>query len=250
MKSINKILGGLYLSYFLLLFILSMLPVYLCVLWIAKYKEPLRSQKLHKIFKAWMGFVMPFAFCPVKRKGEEHFKENENYLVLINHQSFMDIPVSSPWIPGPNKTLAKIEIAKVPLFGTIYRMGSILVNRKDEKSRKASIHHMRQALQMGLHLCLYPEGTRNTNEKQLGAFQDGAFLVAIREQKPIIPALIFNTRKILHPKHTFYARPSVIHFHFLEPISTIGLSIKDILSLKEQVWNIMNSYYIAQKDQL
>jgi hypothetical protein len=49
---------------------------------------------------------------------------------------FMDIPISSPAIPSGNKTIAKIEMAKVPLFGILYKTGSVLVNRKSDQSRK------------------------------------------------------------------------------------------------------------------
>jgi 1-acyl-sn-glycerol-3-phosphate acyltransferase len=243
MNVLKNILGRIYLFYFLLLFIITMLPTYLFALMIRNQKEPKRSEALHKIFKAWMGVFMPMVFCPVRRKGTTHFENGKTYVVVCNHNSFMDIPVSSPWIPGANKTLAKIEISKVPLFGTIYKLGSILVDRKNEKSRKDSFVAMRQTIQMGVHLCLYPEGTRNKSDKHLQDFQDGAFVVAIREQVPIMPAVIFNTGKILPHNKVFFAWPSAIPFHFLAPISTKGLSLRDLPELKEHVWQIMNDYY-------
>ena len=106
---------------------------------------------------------------------------------------------------------------------------------------------MRQTLQMGLHLCLYPEGTRNKSEQALQAFQDGAFVVAIRAQAPIMPAVIFNTGKILPHNKKFWAWPHAIPFHFLEPIPTQGLSLKDVPALKEQVWQTMHQYYNEHK---
>lgn len=247
MNWVKKILGSIYLCYFLFLFIMTMLPVYVAALVIHNLPEPKRSKALHNIFKIWMGLFMPLVFCPVRRKGAAHFEKGKTYVVVCNHSSFMDVPVSSPWIPGANKTLAKIEIAKVPLFGTIYKLGSILVNRNDEKSRKESFAAMRETLQLGLHLCLYPEGTRNKQDNHLQPFQDGAFVVAIREQMPIIPALIFNTGKILPPNNHFWAWPSTIPFHFLEPIPTAGLSLSDLPELKEKTWQLMNDYYLQHK---
>lgn len=214
---------------------------------IRKWKEPKRSRALHRIFKVWMGIFMPIVFCPVRRKGAEYFEKSKTYVIVCNHNSFMDIPVSSPWIPGANKTLAKIEISKIPLFGIIYKLGSILVDRKDEKSRKDSFVAMRQTIQAGIHLCLYPEGTRNKSGDYLQPFQDGAFVVAIREQTPIMPALIFNTGKILPANKIFFGWPSVIPFHFLPPIATEGLSLRDLPELKEKVWQIMNNYYQQNK---
>jgi 1-acyl-sn-glycerol-3-phosphate acyltransferase len=117
------------------------------------------------------------------------------------------------------------------------------VDRKNEKSRTDSFVAMRQTIQMGVHLCLYPEGTRNKSDKHLQDFQDGAFVVAIREQVPIMPAVIFNSGKILPHNKVFFAWPSAIPFHFLAPISTKGLSLRDLPELKEHVWQIMNDYY-------
>lgn len=245
MGLLKNILGRIYVVYFLLLFIITMIPVYISVLFIQNFAEPKRSIALHRIFKIWMGVFMPSVFCPVRRKGEHYFEKGKTYVVVCNHNSYIDIPVSSPWIPGANKTLAKIEISKAPLFGTIYKMGSILVDRKNEQSRKESFAAMRQTLQMGLHLCLYPEGTRNKSDKALQEFQDGAFVVAIREQAPIMPALIFNTGKILPHYKTFWAMPYAIPFHFLAPISTEGLTLRDLPLLKEKVWQVMNDYYQA-----
>ncbi len=245
MKIIKNILGALYLIYFLLLFIITMLIVVIPIWLLSLFPEPRRSHYLHIIFGAWMGTFMPLAGCPVTRKGKENFKKGGNYVVVINHNSYIDIPVSSPWIPGANKTLAKVEISRVPIFGIIYKTGSILVDRRSPESRRESFTKMQEMLGMGIHLCLYPEGTRNKTDRPLQPFHDGAFITAIRAQKPIIPALIFNTGKIMPHTKKFWLRPMRIHFHFLAPISTQGLTLKDTTALKESVHTIMEQYYTA-----
>src|SRR5690606_20813678 len=161
--------------------------------------------------------------------------KGENYVVVINHNSLVDIPVSSPWIPGPNKTLAKSEMARIPLFGMIYKAGSVLVNRKKEGSRRESFNKMNEMLGLGLHLCLYPEGTRNKSDQPMQPFFDGAFITAIRAQKPIMPGVIFNTGRILPHDKKVWARPLPIYFHFLDPISTEGLTLNDAAALKQKV---------------
>jgi 1-acyl-sn-glycerol-3-phosphate acyltransferase len=247
MNPFKKAAGHLFMVYAVLVFLLTMLPVYLLVLAIRSKPDPQRTKALHSIFRVWMGVYMPLVFCPVRRRGKEHFQPGQQYVVVCNHNSFVDVPVSSPWIPGPNKTLAKIEIARVPLFGLIYKTGSILVDRKSDTSRKDSFRQMRETLQMGLHLCLYPEGTRNKSTEPLQPFQDGAFVIAIREQQPIMPALIFNTGKVLPHDQKFWAWPYRIRFDFLPPIATKGLSLQDLPALKEQVWQQMKTYYTAHQ---
>jgi len=248
MKLIKKIAGHIYFIYAMLLFVATMLVVFIPIWLISLLPEPARSKALHPVFRLWMGIYMPLIFCPVYRRGKEHFKKGENYVVVINHNSFMDIPVSSPWIPGANKTLAKIEMARIPIFGVIYKAGSVLVNRKNEGSRRESFNKMQAMLDIGLHLCLYPEGTRNKTAQPVQQFFDGAFITAIKAQKDIIPGVIFNTGKILPHNRNFWGQPKVIRFHFLEPVSVKGLTLNDTAELKAKVHKLMEDYYLAHRN--
>jgi 1-acyl-sn-glycerol-3-phosphate acyltransferase len=191
-----------------------------------------------------MGAFLMLIGCPLRVKGREHFIEGKNYIVLCNHNSFMDVPVSSPAIPGGNKTIAKIEISKVPLFGMLYKTGSVLVNRKSDASRKESYLDMKRVLAMGLHMCIYPEGTRNKSNEPLKPFHSGAFRLAQDTGKPIIPALIFNTRKVLPAGKVFYAMPHPLQIHFLPAVEVNKKSAEE---LREYVFRIMSDYYSSNK---
>lgn len=166
-------------------------------------KEPRRTVVFRRISKIWMNIFFPMVGCRLKILGREHFESGKNYIVISNHNSFMDVPLTTPEIPGPNKTIAKSEMAKIPIFGLIYKRGSILVDRKDKNSRRESFNKMKQVLDMGMHMCIYPEGTRNKTSEPLKEFHDGAFKLALATGIPFIPAIIFNTKKVL---------PRVRHF--------------------------------------
>ncbi|WP_431217606.1 lysophospholipid acyltransferase family protein [Puia sp. P3] len=156
----------------------------------------------------------------------------------------MDVPITTPGIPGPgNKTIAKIEMAKIPVFGTFYRTGSVLVDRSSEASRRESFAKMKEALDMGLHMCIYPEGTRNKTSEPLKSFHDGAFRLALNTGKPIMPGVIFNSRKIMPPGKTFYFRPHPPAMHFLDPITPQPNDTVE--TLKQRVFVIMRDYYSA-----
>lgn len=244
MNIIKRILGHCYFFAGMILFVATMLVVIIPASIALLFPEPRRARIIHPTYRIWMSVFLPLVGCPVLRKGKRNFVKGENYVVVVNHNSLVDIPVSTPWIPGPNKTLAKAEMAKTPIFGVIYKAGSILVHRDDEMSRRESFTKMQQTLKMGLHLCLYPEGTRNKTDQPLQPFYDGAFIAAIRAQKPIIPAVIFGTKDILPMKPKFWARPKFIHYHFLEPIPTAGLSMSDRHELKDKIYRIMEDYLI------
>jgi 1-acyl-sn-glycerol-3-phosphate acyltransferase len=244
MNLIKNILGRVFALWTLLIFIISLLIVLIPVWLISKQPEPKRTISLFKIINVWMDTF--FFLIGVKRifKGEEHFKKGENYIVICNHNSFMDVPLTSPGIPGPNKTIAKIEMARIPVFATIYKSGSVLVDRKDERSRQKSYVRMKQILDMGLHMCIYPEGTRNKTSQPLQRFHDGAFKLAIDTGKSIIPAVIFNTGKVMPRNKTFYIWPHPVEMHFLPPISPLN---KTSEQLKQEAFEIMKEYYVRNR---
>jgi len=244
MNIFKRIAGHIYFFLALILFVITMLVVIIPASIALLFDEPRRAKIIHPTYKIWMSVFLPLVGCPVFRKGKKHFAKGENYVVVVNHNSLVDIPVSTPWIPGPNKTLAKIEMAKTPIFGVIYKAGSILVDRKSDGSRKESFTKMQETLRKGLHLCLYPEGTRNKTTEPLQPFFDGAFITAIRAQKAIIPAVIFGTKDILPNKPALWAWPKSIRYHFLEPVPTKGLSMSDRHELKDKVYDLMKQHII------
>ena len=81
-------------------------------------------------------------------KGKENFLPGQNYIVVFNHNSLIDVPVSVPFMPGANKTIAKVELARIPVFGLLYKRGSVLVDRKNDESRKMSYIKMKEVLDM------------------------------------------------------------------------------------------------------
>ena len=205
-------------------------------------KEPKRTHRFIAVSRLWMGIYMPLIGCPVKIKGKENFAPGENYIVLCNHNAFIDVPVSSPGIPGGNKTIAKAELAKTPIFGMLYKMGSVLVDRKSEASRRESFTTMKAILGMGLHMCIYPEGTRNRTDEPLKSFHDGAFRLAIATGKPLMPALIFNSRKVMPEKPKFSLFPHRMGFHFLPPVKINQTDTVEML--KQKLFSIMSEYYV------
>ncbi|NDE78819.1 MAG: 1-acyl-sn-glycerol-3-phosphate acyltransferase, partial [Chitinophagaceae bacterium] len=127
--------------------------------------DPKGQDLFVKIARIWMRFWLTIIGCRIVLKGKENYKKGEVYIVTCNHNSLLDPPLSSPFIQGPNKTIAKSDFDKVPLFKWYYRKGGLLVDRKSEESRKRSYEEMKEVLRKGIHMCIYPEGTRNrTNE--------------------------------------------------------------------------------------
>lgn len=238
----KNILARIFALWAILVFVVTMVPVILIILLTGIWKEPRRSIIMHNVFAGWMTLFFILTFVRRIIKGKSNFKKGENYVVVCNHNSFMDVPLTSPGIPGPNKTIAKIEMASIPLFGIVYKRGSVLVDRKDDNSRRESYTKMKEVLEMGLHMCIYPEGTRNKTKEPLQRFHDGAFKLAVDSGKAILPAVIFYTNKVLPRNKTFYFWPHRVEMHFLPAIAPQGKTVQE---LKEEVYEVMKNYYVV-----
>jgi 1-acyl-sn-glycerol-3-phosphate acyltransferase len=243
MSLLKNILGRIFALWAAIVFISTMLiafiPIWITGLW----KEPGRSSIMHTLYRTWMNIFFFLTGLRLRVKGRENFSPGENYIIVYNHNSLIDVPVSVPFTPGANKTIAKIELAGIPVFGLFYKRGSVLVDRKNEESRKMSYIKMKEVLDMGLHMCIYPEGTRNKTDQPLQRFHDGAFRLAFDSGKPILPALIFNSKKVL-PRKFFFFWPAKIELHYLKPVSQKDFSSAE--KLKEHLFNLMNEYYSSQ----
>ena len=216
-------------------------------IWLTSFvKEPKGTEIFRRISRVWMDVFLLMIGSPIKVNGSNNFKKGETYVVVCNHKSMMDVPLSTPHIPGPNKTIAKKELATIPIFGLIYKRGSILVDRKSDESRRKSFEEMKRVLETGMHMCIYPEGTRNKTNNPLKSFYDGAFKLASATGHFIIPALIFNTEKVLPSNRKFFVWPSRVSIHFLPPVPVT--KNQDVAVLRDQVFKIMWDYYEAHRN--
>jgi len=195
------------------------------------------------VSRVWMRIWLYMIGCPLSVKGKENFKDGEAYVIVYNHNALLDVPLSAPFVPGGNKTIAKASFAKVPIFGWFYKRGSVLVDRKDTRSRAKSFEAMRTVLRNNMHMCIYPEGTRNRSEEPLKPFFDGAFKLAVDTKKMVIPTVIFGTREAMPINKSFYLIPTRLRMHFLPPVSSAGIKPAE---LKDKVFEVMKDYYVKE----
>lgn len=242
MNILKEILGRVFALWALITFVLTFLIIFIPSMLTWLIPGPKGQYLFIKIAKAWMDTWLRIAGCPIKITGKENFIKGKTYVIACNHNSLMDIPLSCPYIPGPNKTIAKSSFAKIPLFGFFYMKGSVLVNRKDERSRRQSFEKMKLVIQSGMHLCIYPEGTRNRTGEPLKKFHDGAFKISKDTGAAIIPSVIFNTKKVLPPGKGFYFWPQKLEMHFLPPVEPTPQ--ETYIDLREKVFLIMKEYYV------
>lgn len=246
MNFLKNIFARIWALWGIITFIITFLIFFLPSMISNLYKDYRKGQAWFiAVSKLWMDIWLFIVGCSVTVSGKRNFIDGKNYVIVFNHNALLDVPLSAPYVPGPNKTIAKASFAKVPIFGSFYKRGAILVDRKNEKSRIKSLDAMKKVLKSGIHMCIYPEGTRNRSSEPLKPFYDGAFKLALDTGKEIIPCIISGTKKAMPINKTFYLLPVKLKMHFLP---AVGLEDNNTKSLKEKVFAQMLEYYVAHND--
>lgn len=209
-------------------------------------EDPAKARWHRSVSRVWMIIYLNLIGCPLRIRGEENFKPGTNYIVVCNHNSLMDVPVSTPFMPRANKTIAKKSFTRIPIFGWIYSFGSVLVDRNSDASRRKSYEEMKKMLNIGLDMVIYPEGTRNRSDAPLKKFYGGAFRLASDTGRPILPAVLFHTRKVLPANKFFYLYPHKLEMHFLPAVESTGISSEELM---DKIFRQMWDYYSANDHQ-
>jgi len=165
--------------------------------------------------------------------------KNRQFIFVANHSSYMDVPILMEAIRQPVRVLAKSEMAKIPVFGYIYRNAVVMVDRSDAEQRARSVQVMKSVLRRGVSIFIFPEGTFNITGQPLKEFFDGAFRIAIESQIPIKPVLFLDSYERMHYDSLLSLNPGVSRSVFLEEISVEGLTSRDVDFLKQKVYDIM-----------
>ncbi len=155
------------------------------------------------------------------------------YVVVANHQSFLDIFVLCN-IPHEMKWVAKQELFKIPLFGWgLSLAGDISLDRGDAASALEVMSKARRYLENGVSVMIFPEGTRSEDGALL-PFKPGAFKLAVETGVPLLPIAVTGTAHGM-PKGGPWVRPTRITVRILEPLPTEGLSGRNVRKLRDDV---------------
>ena len=152
----------------------------------------------------------------------------------------MDIPCIVMCIHQPIRVLGKYEMVRYPVFGLIYRVAAILVDRSDAAHRAQSLRALKAAVKRGISIFIFPEGTFNETNMPLKDFYDGAFRTAIETQTPIKPIIFVDNYERLNQKSIFSLTPGICRCVYLNEIKVDDYKTrKDVQLLKQKVYKAM-----------
>jgi 1-acyl-sn-glycerol-3-phosphate acyltransferase len=137
----------------------------------------------------------------VRVEGRENIPPGESCIFLSNHVSNLDPPILLPVLPGMSSVFLKKSLMKIPLLGTAMRMGKYVpVSRGHSRAEaEKSVAIAADALRSGLHIFIFPEGTRSPDGHLL-PFKKGAFFLAAETGAPMVPIVISGTAQMMRKK--------------------------------------------------
>ncbi|MBN2097791.1 MAG: 1-acyl-sn-glycerol-3-phosphate acyltransferase [Candidatus Omnitrophica bacterium] len=183
----------------------------------------------------WSSAVIGFnPYWRLQVSGLENIDPHKTYVVVSNHQSLADIIVMYQ-TRMQFKWVAKESLFQIPFIGwCLFLTKHIKLSRGKFASIKQSYRKAAYWLKNDISVVFFPEGTRSATGK-IGEFQNGAFKLAIQEQKPILPIAISGTRDAI-PKGSWFFKTKVKgKLTILPPVETTEFQPGDFISLKDTV---------------
>ena len=184
----------------------------------------------HRIARIWARGCVKISGSRLIVRGAENLRKHPVAVYAANHTSYMDTPVIFSTLPFQFRILAKKELWTVPFIGWhLNRSGQIPVDTVSSNSTVSSLGSAVRALRAGMPLFVFPEGGR-TPDGTIQPFLAGAAFLAIRAQVPLVPIALGGVYDLL-PIHTRHFYPGEITLTVGEPISTAGMTLRQVEEL-------------------
>jgi len=193
-----------------------------------------RKLLLHQFTCFWASlYTWTNPLWPVSIVGREKIRRGETYVMVANHLSLLDILVLFRLFRH-YKWVSKIENFRIPFIGWNMRLNRYIeLRRGDRDSVVQMMADCERTLRAGSSILMFPEGTRS-RDGALQAFKPGAFELALRTQKPILPIVIEGTSNAL-PKRGFVLQGHhPIRVRILDPIPAQSFAHMSAKELAEQ----------------
>jgi 1-acyl-sn-glycerol-3-phosphate acyltransferase len=166
----------------------------------------------------------------VEVTGLENLKDDEQYVFISNHRSYLDTATLFRYTGKRMGIVAKKELLRVPILGQgMHFVNVIAIDRSNPELARQSMEKARQVMEDGFSFGVFAEGTR-AMPGELLPFKKGAVHLALQTGRPVVPVAIKNSDRLMG-KRTGVAYPGTIEMVLLPPIDVGDYSESEIIEL-------------------
>ena len=137
----------------------------------------------------------------IKIKGIENFNSNQTYVIVSNHNSWLDPLLIFAALPGIKiATMAEgasaLKAKWLQRLIKACRINIISVDRADQRSRIKGLKQSLKVIESGESFLIFPEGRLNKKDNKMYPFYQGAFLLAKKSDTNILPVYIRGSEEL------------------------------------------------------
>ena len=179
-------------------------------------------------------FVMLPPLWRRRVEGLEHIEKDKPYVIVINHQSMVDIMMLY-LVPMIFRWVSKREAYRIPFIGRFLLLhGDITIDRKQgSKAMRKVMEKGQMWLGRGVSVSMFPEGTRS-KDGEIHRFKAGAFALAKEAGVGILPVVMDGSTTMFKPSMMVNWRNEFV-IRVLPPVTAEEVAQTDQSELMEQV---------------
>lgn len=215
-------------------FVISFVALIVC------YPFDKRRRVVHELSR-WLCFSWWYAPFTWRRKisGLENVDKNKPYVIVINHNSMVDI-IALYFVRLNFRWVSKQEVFRMPYIGPMLWMhGDIAIKRgRAAESMAKVIRDGKMWLDRGVSVAIFPEGTRS-KDGEIHRFKGGAFALAKEAGVEILPVVMDGTTEVFKPKSIFFNWKHQLTLKVLPPISAEKVLATDPSDMAKEVQEMM-----------
>jgi 1-acyl-sn-glycerol-3-phosphate acyltransferase len=149
---------------------------------------------------AALSYKLFYILVPCMKLKVDILKDMPKGAIYIStHQSILDFPAFAQYVQN-YLIFANVNLGKYPIVEKItYAVGVRYIKGRPMDEISEIYKEMEAHLQEGKNVIYFPEGTRHTGG-QLLPFKRGAFRLAMKQNRPIVPIVIEGVQQYLPRK--------------------------------------------------
>src|SRR5689334_18759469 len=139
MKLLLKPFQVIYCVYALICFVAIMLLVFPFVIIVSFFGRIKGGNAIYRLCTFWGDLWFLLTGIWHRNIYESVEDDKSQYIFVANHISYLDAAIIVKTLRRPIRPLGKAEMAKVPIFGYIYKKTIVTVDRTDAERRAKSV---------------------------------------------------------------------------------------------------------------
>src|SRR5882724_3035963 len=176
-----------------------------------------RGLMQHTCARIWARMILWTSRVRVSVKGVENIRPNVPYVLCVNHQSHMDIPILLAALPFQFRFAAKKQLFRYPFLGWhLRRSGHVPIDRENPHAAVKSLREAAETIRHGTPVLIFPEGG-TSRYGDIKPFKGGGFMLASKSDAQVVPITIRGSRAVLMPK-TYHVRSGKVEVIVGKPI--------------------------------